>query len=288
MPSVYEITQEKILEALAKGVVPWVRPWKTLLPFNAKTNRNYHGINALLLNLSGKGPGFLTANQITELGGNFKGAHSEIVTFFAPVPVSKAKVARGEADKDDKVLILRYYRVFPVNEVHDLPERIYAKCKVEVADHQPVEEGEAIVRAFLERHPNMKVNRTGTRACYYPSTDSIDIPPLNSFVSVEEYYCTLFHEFAHATEHKERCACKDCYAENELRAEIAGCVLAAHIGLDAMKIVQNVAAYCNGWASKIKGEKVSLIVTASSKAYKAVDYILGVSADAEAVVEEAA
>ena len=46
---VYDIVTDKILESLAKGVAPWRRPWTAGIPRNAVSNREYNGINSVML-----------------------------------------------------------------------------------------------------------------------------------------------------------------------------------------------------------------------------------------------
>lgn len=280
MSKVHEIVTEKILEALDRGVVPWARPWKVALPFNAKSGRKYRGINALLLDISGRGPGFITPKVAQELGANFKGVKTELVTFYAPVPASKKKVAAGEASADDTFLLLRYYTVLPVSEVKGLPDAYYERNSVVQAEHQPIEEAEHIIAQFVER-TGVKIVFGGSKACYRPSTDEIHMPPRNSFISIEEYYSTIFHEMVHATEHKDRCNIKEDYASNELRAEIGASVLLSHVGLDLSAVLENTASYCDGWSKRIRGERKTLVMQAASKAYSAVDYVLNAELEQE-------
>lgn len=265
---VYDIVTEKILKALESGIIPWSRPWQTSDPFNAYSGRKYTGINSLLLDMSGRGPGWITAKRIEELGGDFKGAKSELVTLYNVVQKKK----KLPSDEPEQYWMLRYYKVFPISEVRGLPEKYYKKNAVIVQEHQPVEEAEAIIAKYLEE-TGVKMSFGGNRAYYQPSTDSIQIPVRESFVSIEEYYCTVFHEIMHSTQ--SRCKIQDTYAGNELRAEIGAAMLLAHIGLDHSAVIQNATAYCSSWASRIRDEKNTLVVSAASKAYSGVDMILG-------------
>ena len=278
---VHDIVMEKILAALDAGVAPWVKPWQTLKPFNAKSKHKYTGVNAMLLGMSGRGPGFMTAKQIKELGGKFAGVKSELVTFYSVIDKKK-----DGQKSDDKFFMLRYYLVFPVSEVTELPQKYYDANSVTVQEHDPVVEAEAIIAQFIER-TGVKMFFGGDSAFYRPSTDEIHIPPRNTFASISEYYCTVFHEMMHSTQHKDRCNIKDDYAPNELRAEIGASVLLGHVGLDMSDTIQNAASYCSSWAGRIRGEKSSLIVSAASKAYSGVSFVLGDVAKEEEVSEAA-
>ena len=60
---------------------------------------------------------------------------------------------------------------------------------------------------------------------------------------------------------------------------MGSCLLAAQCGIDNTEAADNSIAYLSGWLSALRND-VKLIVTASSRAQKAVDYILGVNPDA--------
>src|SRR5580765_5840802 len=67
-----EITN-RILEDLQEGFVPWVQPWALPLPYNAATNRKYHGVNLLLLwNTPYHLPAWRTDRQAVSLGGHVR------------------------------------------------------------------------------------------------------------------------------------------------------------------------------------------------------------------------
>src|SRR5205809_7627290 len=73
MNQIYETITDKIIEQLEKGVVPWRKTWKTVLPQNLVSKKEYRGINLILLNsLLFENPYFLTFNQARFLGGNVR------------------------------------------------------------------------------------------------------------------------------------------------------------------------------------------------------------------------
>jgi antirestriction protein ArdC len=89
-PSLHERITQKIVDELKEGSVPWIKPWSctTLvgLPRNYLSGRPYSGINVLLTWLSALEHGFidtrwLTANQISALGGTFKGQAATRILF---------------------------------------------------------------------------------------------------------------------------------------------------------------------------------------------------------------
>lgn len=282
MNKVYQIVTDKVVEALKNGVVPWSKPWTAANDRNLKSNREYRGINQILLGMSGRGPGWLTANQIEELGGNFKGVKSELVTLYTPAK-KKKKNPSDPNEVEETFLLLRYYTVFPVSEVTGLPEKYYKANSVEVAQHNPVEEAEEIIRNYVD-DTGVTLQYGGNRAYYSPSEDLVNIPIRNSFKSIEEFYCTVFHELIHSTQ--KRCGLKDTYAGEELRAEMGAAMLLAHVGLDHSAVLENAAAYCESWAKRIEGEKSNLVMSAASKAQSGVDLILQPETETETVKKE--
>jgi len=64
------------------------------------------------------------------------------------------------------------------------------------------------------------------------------------------------------------------YSKEELVAEMGSAFLSGHCGIED-RILDNSAAYINGWLGRLKNDP-KLVVMAAAKAQKASDYILGV------------
>ena len=104
------------------------------------------------------------------------------------------------------------------------------------------------------------------------------MPAIGQFHSSEEYYSTYFHELTHWTGHQSRLnrdlkgfQCdKEAYSKEELIAEMGAAFLCGKFGIE--ETLDNSAAYLKAWIKVIKGDK-RLLITASSKAQKAVDYL---------------
>ncbi|MBR6705244.1 MAG: hypothetical protein IKI84_01005 [Clostridia bacterium] len=122
----------------------------------------------------------------------------------------------------------------------------------------------------------------GDRAFYQPSTDRIVVPTMAQFTESAEYYSTCFHELTHSTGHMKRLARLDTtanfgsesYSKEELVAELGSAALVNHCGMETASSFHNSAAYVANWLTALKNDK-RLIVSAASKAQKAVDLILG-------------
>lgn len=123
------------------------------------------------------------------------------------------------------------------------------------------------------------------RAYYSPSRDLVHLPLFEQFKNANEYYSTAFHESVHSTMKESRCNRAEEregklvafgsneYSKEELVAEIGSANLMNIIGIESQKSFRNNAAYIQNWLSVLKND-VKFIVSASSKAEKAVKYIL--------------
>ena len=71
---IYAIVNEKIINLLETGVIPWRRPWTSAgLPRNLVSKKPYRGINVFLLSASKYvSPFWLTLRQANELGGHVR------------------------------------------------------------------------------------------------------------------------------------------------------------------------------------------------------------------------
>lgn len=272
---VFTIVNNRIIDLLEKGTVPWKQPWKSAgPPRNMITGRAYRGLNILLLgSLSYSNNLFLTLKQINELGGRIKkGEHSCPVVFW-----SQKDQKEGEENENQPRRILRYYSVFNIEQCIDIPENKIPEYSLQ--KNNPIQLCESVV----ENMPNKpKIKTKGSEAFYNPEKDYVNMPPMRVFDNSESYYSVLFHELIHATGHKTRLQREsvmntdkyliEAYSEEELVAQIGACFLNAFIGCE-MKTFENDVAYIEGWLNRLKGDK-RFIIFASAKAQRAVDYIL--------------
>lgn len=280
MPSVYEIVTDSILEQLRRGVAPWRKPWTTEQPRNLISQKEYRGINTFLLASQGySSPYWLTFNQANKLGGHVRrGAKSSLVTFWKIGEYTKRNVETGE-EKDSKSILLRYYRVFNLEQTEGIAE----KLGLGKADRVPqLDVCERIVSAM----PNPPACEQSSTAWYRPSVDTVGMPDRQTFHSTEEYYSTLFHELTHSTGHTSRLKRdgiqtvskfgSESYSKEELVAELGAAMLCGVCGI-APATLENSASYLDNWIRVLKSDS-RLIVTASSAAQKAADYIRGIKA----------
>jgi antirestriction protein ArdC len=276
--SAYDRVTERMLELLEKGVCPWRRPWNRLggRPRNFVSDRPYSGVNWFLLEaMAFDLPWFMTFNQVKAKGGKIiKGSKGIPVVYWGKLE-AKQDEPKEEGEETRKIPFLKAYVVFNACHVEgvDFPE----VAEAEPLDFSPIEAAERVVKGWSDAPEVLHGYR---HACYISATDEIQLPPKARFASCEEYYATRFHEMGHATGAKSRLDRKlegtfgdGDYSREELIAEMTAAFLCAHCGIDN-SVVENSAAYLQGWIRILKGDS-KLVVTAASQAQKSANLILG-------------
>ena len=270
---VYDMINERILALLDQGTNPWRKPWISAAqkpPQNLISRKPYRGINTLLLGMAPyESPYWLTYKQATEAGGTVrKGEKASIAVFWKMLDVVDHHTQEGT-----QVPMLRYYSVFNVEQC----EGVQAPQEpVETFEHNSIELAEALVAAMP--NPPAIVNESNRQAYYRLEKDHVNMPLMERFQNVEEYYSTLFHELTHATGHKSRLDRamsgsfgSVLYGREELIAEMGAAYLCGLANI-LDRTANNTAAYLDGWRRTIKEDKRAVVVAAGA-AQKAVDYI---------------
>ena len=277
---VYAIITNKIIEKLESGVIPWKKPWiGGKGAFNRITGKPYSMLNQMLLEHDGE---YLTYNQIVSLGGTVKkGAKSEMVVFFK----MNEYIEKNEDDEEivKKYPVLRYYRVFHISNVDGIePLEVEPTLDVDAEKDAFWEVEQAVSKYLTSTHITYRVSERH-EACYIPSKDVIELPAANTFISMNEYYSTLFHEIIHSTGHESRLNRtikngfgNENYAKEELVAELGSVFLNNHYGVETNNTFDNSAAYIQSWLKALKNDK-KLIVSASTHAEKAANFVLAVA-----------
>ena len=304
---VYDIVTEKILEEMARGVVPWRKPWSQPgfgKQRNAISGRDYRGINQILLSTYSphSDPRWLTFNQAQKKGGTVRrGERGSLVTFFKigkrqPSEDERAEIAEASGSRRTRLIkrytetfILRYYNVFNVEQCDGL--KLPALPGGDRPEFEAIAAAEAICAGYLGGPPIRYDG--GDRAFYRPSEDAIHLPPRNAFESAQGFYETTFHELGHSTGHKNRLGRhrddnpddqpvvfgSPVYSREELVAEFCSAFLMADAGLDSD--LPNTATYIAGWAQKFR-EDPRVLVVAASRGQAAADHIIGRTDEAPA------
>jgi antirestriction protein ArdC len=271
---VYQIVTDRVVELLEAGTVPWNKPWvggANQTPKNLASGKPYRGINLWLLGCASySSPYWVSYKQAQERGGQVKkGEKSSLVTFW--------KMFESEKDGEKKTIpMLRYYRVFNVQQCDGLE---YPKEELPTREFNTIEECERIVSG-MPKAPVL--THEEQRAYYQRNADKVNMPKKETFDTAENYYATLFHELTHSTGHESRLGRMQekfshfgdtTYAKEELIAEMGASFLCNVAGI-MDRTIDNSASYINSWLKALKNDR-KLVVSASSKAQEAAEFILG-------------
>ena len=273
--SIHEKIANQVIEAMKTSGNDWIRPWAVpsdQQPTSIVTDKEYTGVNWLILSLAKFDQNFTTGKWATyrgwqKLGAQVKkGSKGHQIIYFNTV-----KVDDQNSEKSKTIPYAKPYTVFNADQVegydfseidamfHDMPDT--------VADDLANKIGVKIV------------NDNKTQACYIPSKDTINMPMQSQFEDLESYAATLLHEIVHWTSHKDRCdrniknkhGTKD-YAFEELIAELGSAMLCGSLNI-SVRPREEHAKYLNIWIAKLS-ENPKAIFSASAKAQKAVNFIL--------------
>jgi len=289
---------DKIVENLIAKVEEagsWVKPFKSSIqggmPINGTSGKEYRGINVFTLWGTAMDKGYtsnkwFTFNQLKAKKQTvIKGEKSTQIFFFKPI-----QVLDKDADDGSKktIFLLKAYNVFNLEQTDIEVEEV---AVIEPTENEVIENA----KEFFDNLDYLEVVKH-SQPHYRPSTDTIGIPSINDFVSSDEYYSTLGHEYIHSTGVESRLNrdgfksnAKTDYAFEELVAEIGSIFVMARLGLNAEPIQDNSAAYLKGWLSALKDDK-KMLWKASSQAHKAFEFLDDLqyeTAEAEVALEVA-
>lgn len=291
----YEGVTAKIVEALESGLASgtkWRAPWHASnnghLPVNVKTHKPYRGVNTWVLWAEQSLRGYSsnewgTYNAWKKTGSDVhvrKGEKGTTVLLWKPTN-RKVVDANGDETTKDSIYVTSY-TVFNADQVEG-----YEPKGVEPRDPFVVDEEAHAFFAALDA----RVFFGGNSAYYVPLLDEIHLPHPEDFVDTTSYYATAAHEHTHWTGHETRCNRSDfanrfgteSYAAEELVAELGSAYLCGLLGLST-EPREDHAHYIASWIKLLKSDP-SAIVTAASKAQKAVDWMVK-KAEQEAEREE--
>lgn len=285
---IYQEVTDQIIALLERGVVPWRKPWSAgSAPQNIISRKAYKGMNAFLLALRGfSSPYWLTYKQAKERGGFVRrGESGARIIFWNFI---EREVKNGDETEIKAYGYLNTWTVFNLEQC----EGVEAPASIQ-REFTPIESAERVIAAMPDKPAIFHVG--GNRAFYNPARDEIHLPNREQFSPTEAYYATLFHELAHSTGHGKRLARPDLmndeffgsipYSREELVAEMTAAMLCGVTGI-APAVVENSAAYLDGWLHELVSDK-RMLISAAALAQRAADYIQNVQS-AEQEPEEAA
>jgi len=284
--SIHEQVTDSILALLEKGTLPWRRPWQTsgtalAVPANVISKRPYHGINRVILWTSALVAGYpthawATYRQIQEAGGQVrKGEKGTRVMLYRPLEQNDENDATGSEEGETEGKDAKPSRIARVFTVFNLAQcdGLAAPEQSETVSADPI----PAAREFLA-NVNARVQYGGDRACYIPSLDLIQLPPLEAFTSAEAFFATSLHEHVHFSGHPSRLNRlekwapfgSEAYACEELVAELGAAFLCAELSIKGE--LEHHASYLQNWLGVLKQDKTALF-RAAADASRAAEYL---------------
>ena len=294
MCKVTDVINNRIMELLESGTIPWRKTWTSTggnQPTNIVSRKEYKGLNVFMLAcMPYSSKYWLTFKQCQDKGGHVKkGERSCPVIFWRWL--DKKDAGGDDADTvtvNGKIPMLRYYSVFNLEQTEGI--EVPPATETIIQPFTPIERAGQII-SNMPLRPEIKYG--GNQPAYSPLLDYVKIPVREAFESPEEYYSTAFHELSHASGHASRLGRKGIlepsyfgsheYSKEELVAEMGAAFLCGHAGIE-QKVLENSAAYIRGWLKALKNDK-KLLIMAASQAQKASDYILNRKGGEEEVTE---
>lgn len=283
---IYSRITDRIIEELANGVRPWMKPWNAANS-NVRITRPlrhneqpYSGMNVLLLWSEQMSRGFassmwMTFKQALELGAAVrKGETGSTVVFASRFTKAEADGKGGEVDRE--IPFLKTYCVFNVEQIDGLPDHYYHRSTPVLDPIGRIDQAD-----LFFRHTGAIIRHGGNQAFYAPGPDLIQMPPFETFKDAASYYATLSHEATHWTAPTKRVGrdlsryAKDRTerAREELIAELGSCFLCADLGIaPELEPRPDHASYLQSWLKVLADDKRA-IFQAAAHAQRAVAYL---------------
>ena len=289
---VYTRVTDQIIRAIEAGADDWKMPWHATdvpfaMPVNAATGKRYRGVNVVALWSESHYKGYpeaiwATYRQWEELGKQVsKGQKAAIGVFWKQLDQADRTGDTNEGEQAEETksrsCLANAFALFNVAQT----EGYEAPSLVDRPEVPRIEQAEQ----FFEQL-GANIQHGGNRAYYRPSTDHIQMPPFEAFITPEAYYATLAHEATHWTAHKSRLDRdlsgrfgSESYAAEELIAELGAAFLSADLALSP-EMRDDHASYIQSWLKILKADNRA-IFTAASHAQKAADFLHGKQIAAE-------
>lgn len=268
------------VKAISNGVEKWHREWSTMNvgQCNMTTGSVYQGINKVVLMLSAMEKGFhdhrwMTFKQAEKIGAKVKkGSKGTYVRKL----ITEKKNSEGEIEELDSPFYMTYV-VFNFEQFENIDETKIKVTQRPQKVEKTIERNQKIEKLLANTHAKIEFLEQN-HAFYRPSTDSIVIPTIEQFESVEGYYSTIFHELSHWTGAETRLNRdmsgrfgNESYAKEELIAEISAFMLCLEFGMNK---ISNHASYVANWQETIANKGENTIRDAVRLAFESKQYIM--------------
>lgn len=279
---------DRILSQLEAGnLPPWSSGRNTVMTraYNVASKRYYKGLNHLILSTSGYTHNVWgTFHNWQSLKTSIKaGEHATYVIAWKKKSFIKTvENAEGVEEKKEISYWTSYtHAVFNIHQTSMTDEQIAALVPtVTPTSDKDYPEAEEIINTYLTRSGVGLVHNNADTPHYKIQKDIISMPGKAVYDSQDRYISTLAHESAHSTGAKGRLNREfgssfgsSLYAYEELVAEMTAAIFCSLTGVVNSRLIDNHASYIENWLSVLKSNR-DWVLSASSAAQKAVDYIL--------------
>jgi putative DNA primase/helicase len=272
----YQETVDRIIKSLENGKIPWHKPWNgtSMVPHNFTTNKEYQGLNFLMMLMSGRTDSrWAGYKQAKAMGATVRAGEKSFVG-FRPRMIRDPNGAVGPTGKPVMRCIgFTTFRAFNGEQMDGMP----ALPVIEDIDPSVgFEKAAALLQAS-----GATVSHGGNAAFYRPSDDAVTLPEVSVFDSVSAYWATACHELVHWTGHASRLdrdgvgkalRTRKSYAFEELVAEMGSAFLCHDLGIDRPEIFANHEAYIGSWIRALDDDP-AVLQRAASLASKAVGFL---------------
>ena len=271
---------DQLLAFIESNPAAWEAGWYKVggAPRNGKTGKNYNGLNALWLYLLAENKGYtdprwVTYQQAKDLKASVKAGEKSSNVFYwswydkkTKKPFDEETVKDMSKDERQKYLdenvrpVLKYYQVFNASQCNNFP-KLDAEQQEMPADERARQN--ATIESIIANSAAPVYYDGGNRAYYSPEQDSIHLPEIKRFHTMQDYYATALHEIAHSTGHASRLnremisifGTSD-YAKEELRAELASVFMQLDYDISVEgKHFENHAAYLQSWLKSVRDDQ---------------------------------
>lgn len=271
---------DQLLAFIESNPAAWEAGWYKVggAPRNGKTGKNYNGLNALWLYLLAENKGYtdprwVTYQQAKDLKASVKAGEKSSNVFYwswydkkTKKPFDEETVKDMSKDERQKYLdenvrpVLKYYQVFNASQCNNFP-KLDAEQQEMPADERARQN--ATIESIIANSAAPVYYDGGNRAYYSPGQDSIHLPEIKCFHTMQDYYATALHEIAHSTGHASRLnremisifGTSD-YAKEELRAELASVFMQLDYDISVEgKHFENHAAYLQSWLKSVRDDQ---------------------------------
>ena len=276
---IHRMVADQVIKAMETSGTNWVKSWTTptgQLPTSMSTNKQYNGINLLILGMERAANGYgshhwATYKQWSKMDAQVKkGEKSTTVIFYKPMKIQDK--ATGE---DKTIPLLKSFAIFNSDQV----DGYTAPTVVDDIDHAKLEQPDTRAdRLAVDVGCDLRFSDPD-KAFYSPLHDFVNMPRATQFDDVENYAATLLHELTHWTGHASRLdrnltqgnGTKD-YAKEELVAELGAAMMCGSLCITPAPRDDH-AKYLANWMKRLKDDP-KCIFQAAAKASAAADWLL--------------